>query len=140
MQAVAPGREPLVVRQVFPTWWIAVPDTFADTFVAEGDYWHAWDDHRSVSLTSIVLTDRRGRPVKARRILRRLPAIPGEPIALPVGLIGRAGIIDQEPPARAARAISGILVVDGRALITTVTADDLGWAEAVWLSIRARPP
>lgn len=128
--------EPVVARQVFETWSIEIPLTFAETFVREDSYWHAWDRNRSVSLTSIVVTDGK-RPVAARRLLRRLPPSNGDPVkALPPGLDGWAVVIDAPQPARATRALTGMLFVDGRVLLATVTADDMAWARSVWLSIR----
>ncbi|MGH2513632.1 MAG: hypothetical protein ACRDGQ_13200 [Candidatus Limnocylindrales bacterium] len=132
--------EPLVVRQVFAQWTIAVPPAFDETFVAKDGYWHAWDAHRSVSLTSLVITDRKGRRISAREILRQIvkvmPKEHGEPVVLPAGLEGWAVTIAAEPSARASRAISGIVAVEGTALVATITADDLSWATDVWLSIR----
>jgi hypothetical protein len=45
----------LVDRQVFETWAIQVPATFAETFVEDDPYWHAWDAVRSVSLTGVLV-------------------------------------------------------------------------------------
>lgn len=131
--------EPMVVRQVFAKWSIAIPLAFAETFVAKDDYWHAWDERRSVSLTSVVISDRRGRLVSAARIVKQVPAERGERVAMPAGLDGWAVIITPPQPARASRAISGIIAVDGAVLAATVTSHDLAWASTVWLSIRRRP-
>ena len=136
MRIAAPAIEPTVVRQVFPLWSIAIPATLQETFVEQDAYWHAWDQHRSASLTSILIADRRGRPVPPRKILKQVPATQGQRVGMPLGLAGWAVVITQPPPARASRAISGIVVRDGGLLLATVTADDLGWAERVWRSIR----
>lgn len=133
------GTEPTVSRRIFPTWWITMPATFEETFVEDEAYWHAWDLRRSISLTSVVVSDRRGRPVSSRAILRRVAPEPGRRINMPPGLDGWAVVITQPPPARADRAISGVIAVKGRVLVATVTADDLEWAEAVWNTIRRKP-
>jgi hypothetical protein len=129
-------NEPLVVRQAFPHWSVRVPEHFDETFDYEASSWHVWDASRSVSLSSQVITER-GRPVSAKRLVRqlRLP-VPGTPVPPPPDLLGWAVVVPTSPPARAARAISGILAVKGRILVATVTADDLVWATAVWRSIR----
>jgi hypothetical protein len=131
--------EPTLVRRVFPAWSIEIPAAFAETMVDGDAYWHAYDDHRSVSLTSVVLTDK-GRPVCAREIAAQIPAMDGSPIdELPPGLVGRAAAVRATQPARASQALSGMLAAEGRLLIVTVTADDLAWARRVWTSIRAHP-
>jgi hypothetical protein len=122
-------------RRVFARWSIRIPETFQETFDFEGNYWHAWDQRRSVSLTSLLLTDRKGRPVRAREILATMPATRGKPVRMPPGFSGWATVIETPRDARAGRAVSGIVVVDGAVLIATVTADDLDWATSVWLSI-----
>jgi hypothetical protein len=131
-------REPLLVRQVFETWWIAVPAGFDERWVADGSYWHGWDEARSVSVSSTVVTDEAGRPVPAAEIMERLAGfIEGEPIAeAPPDLLARATIIRTDPDARASRALSGLVVVGGRVLMTTITSDDLDWAIRIWRSIR----
>ena len=139
MANIAARAEPTIVRQVFPHWSITIPAALAETFVEEDAYWHAWDVRRSVSLTSMLIADRRGRPVTSRRILKRFRAVPGDRVAMPPDLDGWAVVIAQEQPARASRAISGLIVVHGRVLIATVTAEDLAWAAGVWQSIRAHP-
>jgi hypothetical protein len=132
---VAPA-EPTVIRQVFSHWSITIPAAFEETFVHEDGYWHAWDDRRSVSLTSVAITDHGNRPVPSHRILERFPAEPGSSVAMPTGLMGWAVAVAQVLPARASRAISGFIAVDGGVLIATVTADDLAWAMVAWQSIR----
>lgn len=89
-----------------------------------------------MSLTSVAIADRRGRPVSARRIVKQVPAQRGERVAMPAGLPGWAVIVTPPQPARASRAISGIIAADGGLLVATVTSDDLSWATTVWLSIR----
>ena len=128
--------EALIPRRVFETWWIAVPATFRETFVEEDAYWHAWDDERSVSLTSMIVTDGR-RPVAAVEMEHIFPELDGAPVdERPPGLIGRAVTGPSVAPARAATLLSGVLATDGRLLIVTITADDLDWGRRVWLSIR----
>jgi hypothetical protein len=131
--------EEVVARQVFPAWSITIPASFAEAFVDEGGYWHAWDDHRSVSLASLALTDERG-PVPVAAIARQLPPLDGTPIdALPAGLPGRAVEGDAIQPARASRVLSGMLAADGRVLIVTITSDDHEWTRRTWLSISRHP-
>ena len=140
MDQVVPMAEPMVVRQVFPRWAIAIPADFDETFLAEDGYRHAWDEQRSVSLTSVAISDRHGRRVSAARILKHIvnliPVDGSDRLPMPAGLDGWAVIITPEPPARASRAITGIIAVDGTTLIATITSDDLSWATIVWLSIR----
>ncbi len=132
------------VRQVFPGWAITVPLAFDEVFLAKDGYWHAWDEHRSVSLTSVAFLDEKGRRPSARRILKKIakvmPRDAGEGVAAPANLAGWAAVISPAQPARATRAISGIVAVEGRALLATITADDLIWATVVWLSIRRQIP
>lgn len=128
--------EPTVIRQVFARWSIAIPAGFQETFIADEQYWHAWSVDRSVSLTSVLAVDQQGAPVRAQSLLEQLPAEPGRRIDPPPGLDGWAVDIAQEQPARASRAISGIVAVDGGLLLATVTSDDLAWATRVWRSIR----
>ena len=133
-------NEPSVERQVFPSWSIRVPATFDETFIDAEGYWHGYDAGRSVSLSSVVITERR-RPVAAGRILRQVaPSLKGSPVErLPPGLLGRAVTCAATQPAKASRVLSGLLVTDGRVLLVTVTSDDLEWAQRVWLSIRSHP-
>jgi len=132
----APATEPTVVRRVFPAWSITIPTTLREAFVEEDAYWHAWDRRRSVSMTSVIVADQRGRPLASRKILRRCPPERGQRVDVPPGLAGWAIVVPQPQPSRESRAISGVLVRDGGLLIATVRADDLVWAEAVWRSIR----
>jgi hypothetical protein len=140
MDQVVPTAEPMVVRQVFPRWAMTIPVDFDETFRAEDGYWHAWDERRSVSLTSVAISDRHGRRVSAARILKRIvnliPVEGSDRLPMPAGLDGWAVIITPEPPARASRAITGIIAVEGTALLATITSDDLSWATIVWMSIR----
>jgi hypothetical protein len=141
MEAVTRG--PIaVVRQVFGHWSIAIPPWFLETFVEDEAYWHAWDDDRSVSLSSVVVDDVDG-PVAAESIIARFPAPEGRPMAeLPSGLKGWAVEVDADPSARASRALCGMLATDGRVLLATITSDDRAWTRRTWLSIRrmTRPP
>ena len=126
-----------VERRVFESWAIRIPARFTETFVASDGYWHGYDERRSVSLTSIVVTEGR-HWVSAGRILRQLPPLDGSPVAeVPTGLLGRASTSAAHHPARASRILSGMLATDGRLLVVTITSDDLDWARQVWLSIRS---
>ena len=136
MNAIGKPAEPTVIRQVFPHWSIMIPAAFDETYVHQDGYWHAWDDCRSISLTSVVVVDQRNRPVAARDILEQLRAEPGALAGIPRGLDGWAVVVAQEQPARASRAIHGLIAVDGGLLLATVTAEDLAWATGVWHSIR----
>jgi hypothetical protein len=136
MEQIEIRAEPVLERRVFESWSITIPVAFAETFVIDGAYWHAYDDDRSISLTSVLLSDRRG-PVSAARILEQLPPLEGSPVAeLPPDLLGHAALNEAEQPARASRAISGFLAADGRVLVVTITSDDLEWARRTWRSIR----
>ena len=129
-------RPATVFRQVFPSWSIRIPAAFRETFVTEGDYWHAYDASRSVSLSSVVLEDDSG-PVPAAAIAQRFPPLDGTPVdALPPDVLGCAAVGEAAPPARASRALSGMLAADGRVLIVTITGEDQEWALSTWLSIR----
>ena len=126
-------------RRAFAAWSIEVPSSFAETFVQEDRYWHAWDENRSVSLTSLVLTDH-GRPVSVERLVRRMPLLDGTPVEeLPFGLSGRAFVGPTTAPARASMALTGLLAANGRLLLVTITSDDVAWARATWCSIRGHP-
>lgn len=129
------------MRQAFPTWWISVPPGFDVRFDQEGGYWHAWDAHRSISLTSIQLTDpgRGGRRVPVADLMTAMTPMAGEPVDPPPGLAGWAVVIDTVQPARASRAVTGIVAVDGRLLLATITADDVDWATGIWRSIGYGP-
>ena len=135
MESVAAPVEPTVTRRVFPLWSIRIPVSFQEAFVHGDDYWHAWDADRSVSLTSMLVTDR-GRPVRARTLLRAFPPLTGDPLATPAGLVGWAVAAPAVQPARASHAISGVIATDGRLLLATITGDDQGWTTSTWLSIR----
>jgi hypothetical protein len=132
-------RAPLRRARPFEGWSIELPATFRDTFITEGSYWHAYDRSRSVSLTSVKLRDGHG-PVSAGAILRQMTPVPGERVSVvPPGLSGWARAYPAVQPARASRALSGILVQEGAVLIVTITSDDSEWARRTWLSIRAHP-
>ncbi len=141
---VTPESRWLFMRRVFQTWSIGIPGTFDERFIKEDSYWHAWDDQRSISLTSMTI-DKSGRPVSATEILEAMKpdamlgkdGIPVE--ELPAGLNGHARYGPIEQPARASSALCGLLAIDGRVLIVTITSDDFDWARDVWLSIHAHP-
>ena len=136
----AARREPLAYRQVFETWWIGVPFGFEETWVDEGSYWHAWDGHRSISMSSTRILQDDGQPVPAAELIAQLgEMLEGEPVVdLPPGLDARATTIVVEPPTRATRALTGYVVADGRALLTTITSDALDWAKSIWRTIGYR--
>ena len=137
MTGIAAPTEPTVVRRVFEAWSIQVPAAFAETFVHADGYWHGYDEHRSVSLTSFVISEERD-PVKASRILRQAPPLDGSPVeGVPPGLLGQAATCAALQPARASQLLSGLLATDGRLLLVTITSDDLEWARRIWLSIRS---
>lgn len=129
-------------RRPFPSWSIELPRAFRETFVAEGaGYWHAYDATRSVSLTSMEVSERNGRPVSAGSILRRMRPPRGAAIdVLPPGLAGWGVFGAADADARASRRLSGLLVTDGIVLITTITCDDDAWTRRVWLSICREHP
>lgn len=137
MEGRRTALEPLMYRQVFETWWIGVPPGFSEDWVDEGNYWHAWDEHRSISMSSTRILQEDGQPVPATELLAHLVTLlEGEPVEdVPPGLDARATTIVVEPPSRAARALTGYAVADGRALLATITSDDLEWAKATWRSI-----
>ncbi len=128
-----------ITQRVFAAWSVAIPASFAQTFLDEDGYWHAWDAYHSVSLSSIALTDE-GQPVTAEMIARELPPPDGSPVdRLPLGLLGWAVEAEAQQPAIASRMLSGMLVANGRVLVVTITSDDLEWARQTWLSIRCHP-
>jgi hypothetical protein len=130
----------MVTRRVFETWSIDTPASLEETFIAEDGYWHAYGPDRSISLTSIVLTDG-DRPVPAGEIVKVLPRPKGTPVSeLPDGLPGWAVLGKAPPSARASRILQGMLASRGRVLLATITADDPAWAKTIWLSIRCHAP
>lgn len=140
MHADIARAEATITRRVFPGWSITIPAAFAETFVNEGGYWHAYDAHRSASMTSMVVEDDR-RPVPASMIVDRFTPSKGKRVdELPPGLLGWAIEAKARRPARASRMLSGMLASDGRVLIVTITSDDRDWARRTWLSIRRWPP
>lgn len=136
MQSPGPQRD-TVERRVFPAWSIVIPAAFSETFVDDDGYWHAWDACRSVSLSSLAVTDESGLAAPVTMLLGQFPPLDGSPLqSLPPGLQGRAAESRVDPPARASRALSGMLAADGRVLIVTITSDDVEWARRTWRSIR----
>lgn len=126
-----------VVRRAFASWSIRLPASLKHAFLHDEGYWHAWDERRSVSLSSFELTDESG-PVAAERILQELPRPDGLPLAdRPSGLLGWVVEADAPPPSVASRCLSGMLAVDGRVLLVTITSDDSEWATRTWCSIRS---
>lgn len=127
------------IRRVFPSWSLSVSPSFDERHVDDGNgYWHAWDDDRSVSLTSMWINDEHGQPVPAAELARTMqPLVEGDPVSeLPHGLVGWAIAAPAPQPARASRMLQGVLAVNGRVLLVTITGDDPAWAREVWLSIR----
>lgn len=128
-----------VVRQVFETWSIELPVTFDETFVEDDAYWHAYDEARSISLTSMLVEGEDG-PVRAESMLAVFPTAEGEQVEeLPPAVLGWAVMCAAIQPARARRCLSGVVAVDGRILLVTITSDDGEWARRTWLSIRHHP-
>ena len=129
------------LRHVFPSWWISVPLDFEEDFIDDDRYWHAWDARRSVSLTSIVVTDSEAddRPVTGAALLAAMPAPEGVPVGPPPGLQGWAVVIPVADSPRASQALTGMIAVDGRVLLATITSDDIVWATEVWRSIEYAP-
>jgi hypothetical protein len=136
MATIAPHTEETFDRRVFQGWSIAIPVGMEETFIGEDGYWHAWSDARSITLSSIVVTDRRGDPVPARDILAEATPMDGVSVPVPNDIPGWARSIEVPDVSWADRALSGILVVDGNVLIVTVTSDDPEWNKSVWRSIR----
>lgn len=141
MHPLAPRSERTIIRRVFAAWSITIPTLFEETFLERDGYWHAYDAESSVSLTSLMLDDG-GVLVTAERILQEItPDLAGDPVdGVPAGLRGWAVTGPAIQPARASQMLSGIVVVDGRLLLATITSDDLAWARATWLSIRWQRP
>jgi len=144
MNALAVGPTLIEHRRVFASWSIDVPTWFEEIFVRRDSYWHAWDEDRSISLSSVILSDEHDRSPTAVEILTTMTADAiapdGDPIAeLPPGLPGWAVIVPTQPPARAGRALHGTLALDGRVLLVTITSDDAEWRSRIWRSIRGHP-
>ena len=137
MDAVQLAPERSVVRRVFATWSIEIPESFEEAFVDDGSYWHAFSERRSVSLTSMQIMDGK-RSVRAAEIMSKMGAeIRGEPVAEgPDGVLWRAAIQKAPKSSRASRLLSGLIASDGRVLLVTITSDELDWARRVWRSIR----
>jgi len=126
-----------IVRRVFAGWSVTIPSGFDEPDMGEEDYWHTYDTTHSVSLSSVAVTEG-DHPVPsvalARRVFQILPR--GEPVAeSPTMLLAKAWIIDVDPPSRASRALTGMVVADGRVLLATITSDDPDWVRRVWRSI-----
>lgn len=126
--------EAVVHRGVFPSWSVDIPETFSETTAEEG-YWHAYGGGRSVSITSMVVSGKRG-PVPAKRLAAELMALEGTPITKrPLGL-GHAAIRDEDRDGRTTQVFQGLLCVRGKVLLITITGGDLPWALRTWLSLR----
>lgn len=137
MAPVNADPEPLIRRRAFPSWSISIPASFEEAFDVEGGYWHAFGHDRSVSLTSMILTESDGSYPSAQAIAAQMSLIDGAPVTeIPGGVLGWAVKTDAVSPARASRLLQGMLATDGHALIVTITSDDGEWARRTWLSIR----
>jgi hypothetical protein len=140
MSTTATAFQMLVIRQIFPSWAIAVPYGFEETLETDGGYWHAWDEHRSVSLSSVRCFDGE-RPVTAREMLGRftrtctVPGATGATIDPPRGLAGWGVEMDAPPDSRASRVLTGVIAVDGCAAVLTITSDDPYWSRTIWDSL-----
>lgn len=125
--------------QLFEHWSISVPSDMEFETAEDGAYQHARQGRRSVSCTSVNLTEHDDTPVPAAAILaqiadRGLPK--GRKVAAgPRGVMSRAVIREVEPPAVASMALQGIAAADGWLLLVTITADDPAWCRQVWTSI-----
>ena len=139
MVKTAPRTEQTSVRRPFWRWSIAIPADMDETFVEDGGYWHAWDERRSISLTSMLVTDEHGRAVPAHHILEKSAQMEDEALPAPNELLGWSKKIETPDSPLAGSALTGILAVDGGVLLITVTSDDLDWSESVWRSIRHNP-
>ncbi len=140
MDATITHPERTSLRRVFPSWSIEIPASFRETFIEQDGYWHGYDAQRSVSLTSIVVSDDR-HPVSAERIECDMrPVVGGDRVdELPDGLRGWAVTASAPASARASRMLTGVVITEGRLLLATITSEDLTWARAIWLSIRLHP-
>lgn len=139
MRSTSESLELWTTRRPFRAWSIAVPVSFDEEFIPEHAYWQARDEVRSISLTSIEV-DEGDRPVPAAELMSLSRCLDGVPVQeLPAGLLGLAVEIATDPPAIASRALSGLLAVDGRILLVTITSDAQDWERAIWSTIRAHP-
>lgn len=125
--------------EVFPHWAVSIPRELRVIEPDDDQYWHARDEHRSVSLTSMEVTEA-GARVSARRLLDQVGSLllpKGRRITeAPPGLAARAVYARVPAPGVASRALQGVVVADGFILIATITADDEAWCRAVWRTIR----
>ncbi|MCY7418208.1 MAG: hypothetical protein LH650_06880 [Chloroflexi bacterium] len=138
MNLAATLTEPTNETRVFAAWSVVLPRPFREDRGNAEDYWHAYDEHRSVSLTSVLVIED-GHPVSAAAIFDLLGPLEGTPVDQTPGLLGTAAIAVAEQPARASRVLSGLIATEGRVLVASITSDDLDWALRVWLSIRSHP-
>lgn len=136
-----------VQTQVFPSWSVIVPRSLTPTdaeTAAEAGYWHARDEHRSVSFTSLIVVDASSShsiPAAtivgqvAQRVLPRGRKVTDQPQDLP----SRAVFAKRAGSGVASHALQGIVAADGVVLIATITSDDEAWCRRVWSSIRHTP-
>lgn len=133
-----------VHTQVFPSWSITVPRSLVviePQSEVDDQYWHARDEHRSVSMTSLRVFDASdAAPIDASLIIGRVAGqlLPrGRSIKdQPEGLPARAVYAKRAGSGVAAHALQGIVAADGVVLITTITSDDEAWCRRVWTSIK----
>ena len=136
--------EPLVERRVSDSWSIMIPAGFAETRNDAQAFWHGEDDHRWISTTSLLIIGPDG-PVPAPLIHGQLRAMTAritgaQPFHdLPAGLRGWAVTAPAPASTAGGTALSGVLVVEGHALVVTIAADDLNWVRQTWLTIRFGP-
>jgi hypothetical protein len=130
--------EPVVVRRVFETWTLEIPESFDETFVADDGYWHGWDDSRSVSMTSVVITAKRGAPAPTGPALVAMLSLDGDRLdGHPPGVHAQAVTRIEEAEGRGlVHVLQGIIAVFGRLVLLTVTGGEPAWAVRTWLSVR----
>jgi hypothetical protein len=136
-----------VHTQVFPSWTVDIPRSLIPIdprTAADESYWHARDEHRSVSISSMTLFDTAaGIPVPGSLIVKTVAAqvLPrGRRIKeTPAGLPSRAVYAKGLGSRVAEHALQGIVAAEGVVLIATITSDDEAWCRRVWSSIRHTP-
>jgi len=128
-------RRGLLRSQPFQSWTIEIPGSFSSTF--EDDVWVAWDDSRSVRLTSLTVRAKDGSALSARELVGATP-VPREPIGPGDPKVeGLAGIGKDE--ATGDPVVQGVVATRGELLIVTIVfGDDESWGLATWHSIRSQ--
>jgi hypothetical protein len=135
--ATLPADEPLRV-QVTPTWSIAIPRDFKR--VDNGDSWQAFDQHRSVYLSSLSIGDSDGHSTTPTDISELGARVLGKDIA--DGIVERgAGRLRGQAAVHSTSAgleLKGFVATEGRVAVCVIHADDVrfkAWAIDVWKSI-----